>query len=125
MGSKELLDKILAIIDTHKAEEVIAFDVRELVSYTDYVVICSGQSDRQVSALATDVLNELKKENLLAIGVEGRSEGEWVLVDFGDVVVHVFDEPVRAFYNLEGLWGEAPRVPIASPRAAHAGRAAR
>ena len=116
MQSKELLDKILAIIDTRKAEEVIAFDVRGLVSYADYVVICSGQSSRQVEALATHLAIEIRKDGVEPLGIEGRSEGEWVLIDFGDVIVHVFDEPVRAFYDLEGLWGEAPKVHVTPER---------
>lgn len=116
MSSKELLDKVLAIIDSHKAEEVIAHDVSGFVSYADYVVICSGQSSRQVEALAMHITGELRKEGVAALGVEGRAEGEWVLIDFGDVIVHVFDEPVRAFYDLEGLWGEAPKVHVTPER---------
>lgn len=117
MDSRTVLDRVVAVIGAHKAEEVIVFDVREVVSYADYVLICSGQSGRQVSAIADHVLEELKQAGVEPLGVEGKHEGDWVLLDYGDVIVHVFDDPVRAFYNLEAMWSDAPRVPLSLPAA--------
>jgi ribosome-associated protein len=118
MNSVRVLGKAVEAIQKHKAIDVLVLEVRGLVDYADYVVICSGQSDRQVQAIADHVVEDLKKEGVLPLGVEGRSEGQWVLLDFNDVIVHVFDEPVRDFYDLEGMWREAPRVPVPSEPAA-------
>jgi ribosome-associated protein len=118
LESKILLEKILCAIQRHKALDVEVLEVRDLVDYTDYFLICSGQSDRQVEAIAEEVLSELAKERVFPLGVEGLPEARWVLLDFGDVVVHVFYHPVRAFYDLEGLWRDAPRLPVADERAA-------
>jgi ribosome-associated protein len=114
LDSKELLDRVLAIVSTHKAEEVVAFDVRGVVSYADYVVVCSGQNERQVEAIADHVLEDVRALGVRPIGIEGKQAGEWVLIDFGDVVVHVFDEPVRAFYDLDGMWGDVPRIHVSA-----------
>ncbi len=96
-----------------KAEELIILDVRELVSYARYFIICHGSSSRQVAAIAdavrVDVRDELEE---LPLGIEGMQSGRWVLVDYGDVVVHVFDQHQRSFYDLEGLWVDAPRLPL-------------
>jgi ribosome-associated protein len=116
--SSVLLQKILGVIHKHKAEDVEVLDVRRLAGYTDYLVICSGQSDRQVRAIAEHIVEDMKKERILPYGQEGTREGEWVLLDYNDVVVHVFHEPVRAFYDLEGLWRDAPRVPQPAPTVA-------
>jgi ribosome-associated protein len=88
-------------------------DVRKLSSLTDYLVLASGSSDRQVQAAADAVHQALKKQyDTLPLGVEGMQEGRWVLIDYGDVMVHVFHEPVRQFYDLDGLWSDAPEVPV-------------
>ena len=117
MDSRTVLDKIVAIIGTHKAEDVIAFDVRKVVSYADYVLVCSGQSSRQVSAIGDHVVEDLKREGIEPLGIEGKHDGGWVLLDYGSIIVHLFDDPVRAFYNLEAMWSDAPRVPLALPAA--------
>ena len=88
-------------------------DISELSSLTDYLVLASGTSDRQVQAIAESVRLGLKENyNLLPIAVEGMNEGRWVLLDYGDVMVHVFQQDVRTFYDLDGLWAEAPTLPI-------------
>jgi ribosome silencing factor RsfS/YbeB/iojap len=96
-----------------KAINVRLLDVRGLSSLTDYLLLASGRSDRQVQAVAESVHLGLKKEHAtLPLGVEGMKEGRWVLIDYGDVMVHVFQEPVRDFYDLDGLWSEAAEVDI-------------
>lgn len=111
-----------------KAEDIVAIDVGELLVVTDYFVICTGRNDRQVRTIAEEVEVHMKRAGLPAIGVEGADEGKWVLIDFADVVVHVFQPEERDFYRLEKLWGDAPRLAlpaeIAEPSlGAHGGHA--
>ena len=84
-------------------------DVKSLSSFADYFILCSGQSRRQVLALAQHLDEALSKVGVNPLGIEGREEGQWVLLDFNDVIVYIFYQPVREFYDLEGLWAEAPR----------------
>ena len=93
-----------------KALDVVILDVRALTSFADTFIICSGRSHRQVSAIAEFIEHHLKKQGINPLGVEGLREGHWVLMDYGDVVIHVFYEPVRIFYDLEGLWSDARRI---------------
>jgi ribosome-associated protein len=94
-----------------KASRVEIIDVRDKVDYTDYVVVMSGRSDRQVAAIARGIEVDLKqKHGTRCVGVEGLPQGNWVLLDFSDVVVHIFHEEARGFYDLEGLWLDADRV---------------
>lgn len=95
-----------------KALDLLVLDVSELTSYTDHFVICHGKSVRAVQAIADHIQRSMKKRGDLPIGIEGLSEGQWVLLDYGDVVVHVFFEPVRGFYDLEKLWMDAPRLAL-------------
>ena len=96
-----------------KAFSLQILNVEGLISYCDRFVICSGSSSRQVRAIADNVMQILKKEhNLLPIGVEGRGAEKWVLVDFGDVVLHVFTSEARGYYSLEELWMDAPQIPL-------------
>lgn len=95
-----------------KASNIKAFDVRGLVSYTDYFLICSGRSDRQVIAIAKNIINALREKDHQPIGLEGFQHGMWVLVDYGDIVVHVFHENEREEYNIERLWSEAPSLEL-------------
>jgi ribosome-associated protein len=103
-----------------KALEPSLLDVRALCSYTEYILMVSGRSDRQVDAIADAVNQALKGLGRRAIGVEGVASGQWALLDFGDLVVHVFLHPVRMHYDLESLWHEAPRVAIDVPEEARA-----
>jgi ribosome-associated protein len=103
-----------------KCLEPVLLDVRALASYCDYILIVSGRSDRQVVAIADGVLDALGREGKRAMGSEGLRDGQWSLLDFGDVIVHVFYHPVREFYDLEGLWSDAPRVPLTIPPEARA-----
>ncbi len=91
-----------------KAEEVVLVDLRDKASYADFLVICSGTSERQLEAVADAVERSLRESGQRMIGSEGARGGRWVLLDFGDVVVHVFQQEERAYYDLEGLWSDAP-----------------
>jgi ribosome-associated protein len=93
-----------------KAEETLLLDLKGTSSFTDYFVICSGRSDRQVQAIARGIEEALEKEGIRPLGVEGVPGGKWILMDYGDVVVHIFLELVRKFYDLEGLWIDAQRI---------------
>ena len=90
-----------------KALQVVILDVRHLTSYADVFIICSGRSNRQVTAIADFVQRDLKKQGKKPINVEGKKEGHWVLMDYGDVIIHIFYESLRDFYDLEGLWIDA------------------
>jgi ribosome-associated protein len=99
-----------------KALEPVLLDVSQEASYTDYILVVSGRSDRHVMAVADAIQESLKKSlGRRPIGVEGQRDGQWSLLDFGDLVVHVFYHPMRDFYDLEGLWIDAPRVPLEVP----------
>ena len=99
-----------------KALEPVLLDVQGRASYTDYILVLSGRSDRQVQAIAEAVQESLRRNlGVHAIGIEGKRDGQWTLIDFGDIVVHVFYHPIRDFYDLEGLWGDAPRVHLQIP----------
>jgi ribosome-associated protein len=106
--TKSLL--ILEAALNKKALNLTLLEMKESTSFTDYFFICSGNSDRQVQAIAEGIQEALKGEGLRPLGLEGTLEGKWILMDYEDVVVHIFLEPVRQFYDLEGLWVDAPRI---------------
>jgi len=112
-GEKKALECARAAIDK-KAENVRVLDLREISGFTDYFVICSGVSDRQIQAIADSIENSMSKKGYDLLSIEGYSEGRWVLMDFGDIVVHVFIDALREYYDLESLWSDAPRVKIPS-----------
>jgi ribosome-associated protein len=97
-----------------KAENVKILDMTDLSGFTDYFVICSGMSDRQVQSIADSVDNAMTVADYDVLSAEGYGEGRWVLMDMGDVVVHVFLDALREYYDLETLWADAPRVKIPS-----------
>ncbi len=99
-----------------KASDIRALDVRENATFTDYFLLCSGTSDRQVSAVASYIEESLKKKGVRPLGVEGIRDGRWVLIDYDDFVVHVFLDSVRDFYMFDRLWGAAPELPIPETR---------
>lgn len=98
-----------------KALDLAVVDVGKLTSIADYLVICSGRSDRQVQGIAQAIEEALGEVGSRPISVEGMRRGQWVLLDFADVIVHVFYEPVREFYDLERLWEHAARVQLPEP----------
>lgn len=101
-----------------KAEQVVALDVRELTSYADTFIIATGNSDRHARAIADAITEAARQRDEKPLGVEGYEEGRWVLIDLGDVVVHVFQAEVRAEYDLERLWSDAPAIAIEAAQAA-------
>ena len=98
-----------------KAYDLVVLETGALSSIGDYFVICSGRSDTQVQAIADGVRKHLSSLGVDALSVEGYERGQWVLIDYGDVVVHVFQVPVRTFYGLDRLWSRAPRVALPEP----------
>lgn len=98
-----------------KALEPVLLDVRGLCSYTSYILVVSGRSDRQVDAIGDGILATMREHGIHSLGVEGKGSGPWILLDFGDCVAHVFHHPIRDYYDLEGLWIDAQRVPIEVP----------
>ncbi len=104
MQGEEIKDLLVAALDDAKGEQLSVLDVRELTSITDWMVVVSGRSDRHVKALSDAVLERARAADVRPIGVEGQRGGEWVLVDFADVLVHVMLPRVRDFYYLEKLW---------------------
>ena len=115
MNSKDLAYKISDIIFTKKGSDVVAIDLRKLVSFTDYFVICSADSDTQVKAISDQLDKALSEEGIKCWHKEGLKALSWVLMDYVDVVVHIFKKESREFYNLEKLWGDAPSEKISDP----------
>jgi ribosome-associated protein len=109
MTSEELVEAAAGYAADVKAQDIVALDVRGVVDYTDFFVICSGSTDRQTKAIHDRVYEGLKKDHgVLPRRVEGLQEARWILMDYLDVVLHVFTPETRAFYALERLWGEVP-----------------
>jgi len=108
LNTKELANRISETIFTKKGFDVIIIDLKKLVTFTDYFVICSADSDTQVKAIADQVDKALSEEGIKCWHREGLKALNWVLMDYVDVVVHIFKKEAREFYNLEKLWGDAP-----------------
>ncbi len=106
MNEEALRDLVIDALEDIKGIDIRVLDVRGKSGITDIMVVASGKTDRQVRSLANNVVAEAKVKGIRPIGVEGEREGEWVLVDLGDVVVHIMQPAFRDFYNLERLWGE-------------------
>ena len=104
------LDLYVQAILGRKAESVVVLDVGDLTSIADYFIICSGRSNRQVSAIAEHIKIYLKEHNIRPLSIEGLKEGLWILMDYGHVIIHVFYDETRTFYDLEGLWVDAKRL---------------
>jgi ribosome-associated protein len=104
------LDLYIEAASEKKAENIVVLDLQDLTSIADAFIICSGRSNRQVNAIADVIVARLKKSKIKPLSVEGTREGHWVLLDYGHVVIHVFYEPVRQFFDLEGLWADAKRI---------------
>jgi ribosome-associated protein len=110
MESEDKALLCMKIIKERKAIDPVLFEVGKLNSITDFFLVASGNSSRQVQAISRHITQRMREEGFKPYGVEGVQEGHWVLMDYGDVVIHIFYQPVRAFYDLEGLWVEAPRI---------------
>ena len=110
MSPDELARRLAAIADDKKATELVALNVRPLVSYTDFLVICTARNERQAKAIHDEIYHQLKRDGWLPARVEGEREAEWVLMDYLDAVLHIFTPELRERYRLEVLWGEAERL---------------
>lgn len=97
-----------------KALAPVLLEMKGITSVTDYFLICTGKSDRQVQAIARSIEETLEKIGIRPLGQEGAAHGKWILMDYNDVVVHIFLETTRSFYDLEGIWGDAPRIEFPS-----------
>lgn len=122
MAKKELStrQKILLAVNAaleKKAKNIVILNIKNVTSFADYTVICSGTSDRQVQSIAASIEESMKKAGALPLGIEGEKGGRWVLMDYADMVVHVFYEPVREFYDIERLWSDAPKMEVADDSA--------
>lgn len=115
LESRELVVRIANLAWEKKATGVRALRVLELVHYTDWLVIMSARSDRHARAIREHIEDELRSSGVKPLAVEGTETCQWVVLDYGDVVVHVFYEPVRAYYELERLWSEAPELELEPP----------
>jgi ribosome-associated protein len=114
MNPDQMAHEIATYASDRKALEIVQLDLRGIIGYTDYFVICTGRTDRQVKAIHDSIHAGMKAgHGVLPQRVEGLTEARWVLMDYLDVVVHVFTPDTRAFYRLEQLWGEAPVLAVA------------
>ena len=113
-GWDRTLECVRAALD-HKAYDLVVLETGRISSIADYFVICSGRSDTQVQAIADAIDGALRDRGERALSIEGMQHGQWVLMDYGDIVVHIFYVPVREFYDLERLWVRAPRVELPEP----------
>jgi len=104
MNIKKTIDVILKVLEDAKALDVIVFEVSKLTSISDYMIIASGRSSRQVNSMAEKVVEAAKENGLKPLGTEGKKEGDWVLVDLGDIIVHIMHPDTREYYQLEKLW---------------------
>ena len=111
-GSEALARRIAEIVDDKGGTDLVALDVRELVGYTDFLVICTARNERQAKAIHDEVHHRLKREGQLPARVEGEREAEWLLADYLDCILHVFTPETRRRYRLEVLWGEAPHLEL-------------
>jgi ribosome-associated protein len=107
LSSRELAEKIAHLTLDKKATDILILDLISLTSITDYFVICTGSSNTQVKAISDHVSDELKKQKIRPLHVEGTTHQEWILMDYVDVVVHIFQPQKREYYGLERLWGDA------------------
>ena len=107
-STRQLLDRCISLLLSKKAEDILVQDLRDAADFTDYFLICTGNSDVHVKAIADSLLEGMKKAGHGPWHLEGAESRKWVLVDFVDVVVHIFQPEARAFYGLERLWGDTP-----------------
>ncbi len=114
LDSKELVLRCVNAALDRKAEDVVIIKVKDVSSFADYFVICSGNSERQIQGLAEHIGQKLKKSGIIPLGIEGEHSGSWILMDYGDVIIHIFYKPVRDFYDIEGLWSDMPLMSVDS-----------
>ena len=112
MDSLTTAQNIVKILDDKKAINIKVLDIRELTTMADFFVVCSGNSTTQIKAIADEINEEMSKQDIKPIGREGFATASWVLIDYGDVIVHIFNHESRDFYSIEHLWADAKEVDI-------------
>jgi ribosome-associated protein len=112
VSDNQLLSLAINTVDDKRAEQIVALDMRGISPIADYVVVCHGNSEKQVQAIAFELKKVVQEKGIEIQRLEGYDQARWVLLDLGDVVVHVFHKEDRLYYNLEKLWGDAPTVEI-------------
>ena len=113
MTSEEIARRVATIADAKQAADIVVLDMRGMVAYTDFLVLCTARNQRQAKAIHDEVRETMKRDEGLAPDhVEGEREAEWILVDYLDAILHVFSPEARDYYRLETLWGEAPRLDL-------------
>ncbi|HJR07007.1 MAG TPA: ribosome silencing factor [Pyrinomonadaceae bacterium] len=122
-GLDARIESALRAASDKKAHDLIVLDLRPVATFTDYFMIASGTNVRQVQAIADEITERLKREGTRAARIEGYQTAEWVLVDYGDFIVHIFEDKARRFYDLERLWREGARVPLPADLQTDAGAA--
>lgn len=110
--SKKLVEIAVKAADAKRAEEIVVLDVHEVSLLADYFMICHATSERQINAIVEEIIEKEELEQVEVKRVEGKESARWVLIDLGDIIVHVFQSEERSFYNLEKLWSDAPMVDI-------------
>jgi ribosome-associated protein len=113
-NSLESAQRCADAAESKKAIEILILDLRTLSTFCDYFVICSGNTSTQANAIADGIGQDLARTGIHPSHVEGATESHWVLMDYGDVVVHIFEAQARTYYSLEKLWGDVPRIPLAA-----------
>lgn len=111
LNSEEIAIICANVAEDKKAEDILIFDVRKLTFVTDFFVICSGTNERQLQTIASEIELKLHSYGIHPVGREGYREALWILMDYGDVIVHLFRKDMRRYYDLELLWGDAPKLP--------------
>lgn len=107
--------RIVEIAEDKLAEDIVILDMAGVTSFTDYFVICSGRNARQTKGIYDEIVHVMKRESrLIPRAIAGEREAEWIVVDYGDIVVHIFAPELRSYYRLEDLWGDVPRVALAA-----------
>ena len=109
---KQRITPYLKEIFERKAERVVAMDIGKLTSYADVIIVVTATSQRQAAAISEHLYIKMKQKNNMPLGVEGMKEGSWALLDYGDVIIHIFNRETREFYDIEGLWSDAPRLDL-------------
>lgn len=117
MKSKDLATAIAAAAEEKQAVDLVVLNLTKLAAFTDYFVICSGRSDTQVRAIADSITDMAKQKERPILGMEGYKQGHWILLDYGDVVAHIFYHELREFYDLERLWFDAKKITHSADRA--------
>ena len=112
LQTQDFLRTVVKAADDKQAKDIIVLDLRGVTTFADYFVVCSGTNPKQIQAIADEVQTQLKKVGEYANGMEGYKNAEWVLVDYGDYLLHVFTEKARAYYDIERLWRDATKVSL-------------